>query len=66
MKRAFRDLFATSWLGPLVALCIAYGAFAALRPDSFASAANLVTMARQTVVVGLAGAYAILRISFGM
>jgi ribose transport system permease protein len=42
------------WLGPLVALALVYGLFVALAPDTFARPANLVTMARQTVVVGVA------------
>jgi ribose transport system permease protein len=42
------------WLGPLVALIAVYVLFAALRPDTFAGATNLVTMLRQTVVVAIA------------
>jgi len=44
------------WVGPLVALVIVYVAFALLRPDTFARTSNLVTMARQTAVVGVAAA----------
>ena len=43
-----------SWLGPLVALVVVYLLFVALSPDTFARPANLVTMARQTAVVGIA------------
>lgn len=42
------------WVGPLLALIAVYVLFVILRPDTFARAANLVTMARQTVVVGIA------------
>jgi ribose/xylose/arabinose/galactoside ABC-type transport system permease subunit len=41
------------WIAPLAALLVAYAAFAIVRPESFASAVNLATMARQTVVVGI-------------
>lgn len=42
------------WVGPLVALVVVYLLFVALRPDTFARPMNLVTMARQTAVVGIA------------
>jgi ribose transport system permease protein len=42
------------WLGPLVALVLVYALFVALAPDTFARPMNLVTMARQTAVVGVA------------
>lgn len=42
------------WVGPLVALVLVYVLFVALSPDTFARPQNLVTMARQTVVVGVA------------
>ena len=42
------------WLGPLVALVVVYLLFVVLSPDTFARPANLVTMARQTAVVGVA------------
>ncbi|AUX26308.1 ribose ABC transporter permease [Sorangium cellulosum] len=41
------------WVGPLVALVLVYALFAALTPDTFLRSQNLLTMARQTVVVGL-------------
>ena len=41
------------WLGPLVALIATYALFVALTPDTFARGINLVTMARQTAVVGV-------------
>lgn len=50
VRRALR----TPWVGPLLALLAVYALFFALRPDTFARSANLVTMARQTVVVGIA------------
>jgi ribose/xylose/arabinose/galactoside ABC-type transport system permease subunit len=40
--------------GPLVALVLTYGLFVVLAPDTFARTANLVTMARQTVIVAIA------------
>ena len=43
-----------AWLGPLVALALVYGLFVVLAPDTFARPMNLVTMARQTAVVGVA------------
>ena len=42
------------WFGPLIALVAVYVLFLVLRPDTFGGAANLVTMARQTVVVAIA------------
>jgi ribose transport system permease protein len=42
------------WLGPLLALAVVYLLFVALAPDTFARPMNLVTMARQTAVVGVA------------
>lgn len=42
------------WLGPLIALALVFGLFAALAPDTFARPITLVTMARQTAVVGIA------------
>jgi ribose transport system permease protein len=41
------------WIGPLAALVLVYVVFAVLRPASFATAVNLATMARQTVVVAI-------------
>jgi ribose transport system permease protein len=48
-----------------VALVVVYVAFVLLRPETFASAANLVTMARQTVVVAIAAVGATLVIIHG-
>lgn len=42
---------APAWVGPLVALVVVYAVFAALTPDTFLRTQNLLTMARQTVVV---------------
>jgi ribose/xylose/arabinose/galactoside ABC-type transport system permease subunit len=42
------------WLGPLLVLAAVYLLFMALAPDTFARPLNLVTMARQTAVVGVA------------
>lgn len=42
------------WFGPLIALVAVYVLFLVLRPDTFGGATNLVTMARQTVVVAIA------------
>jgi ribose transport system permease protein len=43
-------------VGPFAALVLVYLLFAALSPETFARPINLVTMARQTVVVGIATA----------
>jgi ribose transport system permease protein len=51
-----KKLLRQSWLGPVAALLAVYLLFALLRPDTFARSLNLVTMARQTVVVGIAAA----------
>jgi ribose/xylose/arabinose/galactoside ABC-type transport system permease subunit len=48
-----RRLLAVSWLGPFIALFLVYLLFALLVPDTFARGANVVTMARQTVVAGI-------------
>jgi ribose transport system permease protein len=48
-----RELVQKPWAGPLVALLLVYGLFAALAPETFAGSVNLFTMARQTVVVGI-------------
>ncbi len=42
------------WFGPLVALLVVYGLLWAVRAETFAGTANLITMARQTVVVAIA------------
>jgi ribose/xylose/arabinose/galactoside ABC-type transport system permease subunit len=49
-----RRLFRTPWLGPLIALCLLYALFTVLAPDTFARQSNLLTMLRQTAVVGIA------------
>jgi ribose transport system permease protein len=51
-----RRIVQKAWVGPLVALVVMYLFFVVLRPDTFARPVNLVTMARQTVVVGIAAA----------
>jgi ribose transport system permease protein len=48
------ELIRSPWLGPLIALFVVYLLFAFLTPDTFARTINLTTMARQTVVVGIA------------
>ena len=50
MKRLLR----IPWFGPLLALITVYTLFAALQPDTFWSAQNLITMGRQTAVVAIA------------
>lgn len=42
------------WIGPLAALLAVYALFMVLSPSTFGRTQNLVTMARQTVVVGIA------------
>src|SRR6478609_365536 len=49
-----RRLFRSPWLGPLLALCFLYALFTVLAPDTFARQSNLLTMLRQTAVVGIA------------
>jgi ribose/xylose/arabinose/galactoside ABC-type transport system permease subunit len=49
-----RALARKPWFGPLVALLFVYLLFLAWTPDTFARPLTLVTMARQTVVVGTA------------
>ena len=49
-----RSLLRQPWAGPTLALIVVYALFVALRPETFARPDNLVTMARQTVVVGVA------------
>jgi ribose transport system permease protein len=51
-----RKWWRQSWVGPFVALLAVYLLFVVLRPETFARPINLVTMARQTVVVGIATA----------
>src|SRR4051812_2708136 len=41
------------WVGPLLALIAVYLFFVILRPETFARPINLMTMARQTSVVGI-------------
>jgi ribose/xylose/arabinose/galactoside ABC-type transport system permease subunit len=54
MNERVRRAVRTPWVGPLLALIAVWIVFAALRPDSFARASTLATMARQTVIVGIA------------
>src|SRR3954463_4988442 len=49
-----RRVLRTPWLGPLLALLLLYVLFTALAPDTFARQSNLLTMLRQTSVVGIA------------
>jgi len=51
----FRRILRTPWLGPLLALVLLYVLFTVLAKETFASASNLLTMLRQTAVVGIAG-----------
>lgn len=48
-----KALLGRPWFGPLVALIALYALFAALSPQTFLGATNLMTMARQTVVVAI-------------
>jgi ribose/xylose/arabinose/galactoside ABC-type transport system permease subunit len=48
-----KHLFQRPWAGPLLALVLVYGLFAALAPETFTGSVNLYTMARQTVVVAV-------------
>ncbi|GMV14263.1 MAG: ABC transporter permease [Polyangiaceae bacterium] len=49
-----RQLFRQPWLGPLLAVVAVYVLFALLAPDTFTRSVNVLTMARQTVVVSIA------------
>jgi ribose transport system permease protein len=49
-----KALLRRAWFGPLVALLATYVLFVVLAPDTFARSQNLVTMARQTVIVAIA------------
>jgi ribose transport system permease protein len=53
------------WVGPLVAVLVVYVLFVVLSPETFARPQNLVTMMRQTVVVGIAAAGMTLVIAMG-
>ena len=48
----WRDRY--GWLGPLAALIALYAVFSFVQPETFATAANIKTMLRQTAVVGMA------------
>src|SRR4030042_2251411 len=54
------EIFEPTWkrwlniLGPLLALLLVYGVFAAIAPPSFTTWRNLETIARQTTIVGMA------------
>lgn len=50
----WKALLARPWFGPLVALVVVAVLFALLAPETFARSASLLTMGRQTVVVGIA------------
>ncbi|MCC6665341.1 MAG: ABC transporter permease [Polyangiaceae bacterium] len=50
MKKVLR----APWFGPLCAVLAVYALFALLAPDTFTRTANVLTMARQTVIVSLA------------
>ena len=49
-----KGVLSRPWFGPLLALVVVYALFAVLAPDTFARSTNVLTMARQTVVVGIA------------
>jgi ribose/xylose/arabinose/galactoside ABC-type transport system permease subunit len=49
-----QTLLSLPWLGPFIALVFVYALFTALVPDTFAGGVNLMTMLRQTAVVGIA------------
>jgi ribose/xylose/arabinose/galactoside ABC-type transport system permease subunit len=52
--RAWAVVSRHPWIGPLAALVVVYLLFTILSSETFARPANLVTMIRQTTVVGLA------------
>ena len=53
-RARLREIVGKPWFGPLVALIAVYLLFLAWTPDTFARPLALVTMARQTVIVGTA------------
>lgn len=53
-RRAAAGISKHPWVGPLVALLVVYLLFAVWSPETFSRSQNLITMARQTVVVGIA------------
>jgi ribose transport system permease protein len=71
MLARIRDAFARwksrphPWAGPVLALVVVYLLFMALSPETFGRSINLVTMARQTTVVGIAAAGMTLVIMLG-
>jgi ribose/xylose/arabinose/galactoside ABC-type transport system permease subunit len=48
-----KELVRRPWFGPLCALLLLYALFAVLAPDTFTGGVNLMTMARQTVIVAI-------------
>ncbi len=54
MTMNVRAVLRRPWVGPLIALVVVYLAFLAWTPDTFARPLTLITMARQTVIVGTA------------
>ena len=48
-----KELLRRPWFGPLLALLALYALFSGVSPNTFLGATNLMTMARQTVVVGI-------------
>jgi ribose/xylose/arabinose/galactoside ABC-type transport system permease subunit len=67
VREAFRRWMSRPhpWIGPILALVVVYLLFVALSPDTFGRSINLVTMARQTTVVGIAAAGMTLVIMLG-
>ncbi|MCU0691991.1 MAG: ABC transporter permease [Polyangiaceae bacterium] len=49
-----KSLLRRPWFGPLVALLAVHALFCVLSPETFIGTPNLITMARQTVVVAIA------------
>jgi ribose/xylose/arabinose/galactoside ABC-type transport system permease subunit len=65
MKSALAFARRHPWVGPLLALIVVYALFVALRPDTMLRGTNVVTMLRQTAVVGIAATGATLVIVLG-
>lgn len=53
-ERALRISSRHRWVGPLIALVVVSAFFMALKPDTFARSQNIVSMLRETSVVGIA------------
>ena len=54
LRQALRATTRHRWIGPLIALAVVFALFSLLAPDTFLRPINVMTMVRQTAVVGIA------------